>query len=130
MLILAKCIYCALKKILMSEFCYKKKDSESQPVHLVDNVYIKAVRVNTEVARLFLCNQQGEKIPIEFKGNIVTQPIYCYLNDLTTESNVPLYNDEWLISWHTDYELWGELLIILNIKTERKHMLSSFNDDD
>ena len=90
------------------------------PIQLADDVHIKAQAINSEVARLFLCDKDGTPLPIKtMLGTIVSQPMVCELKNMSNDTTVPLHNNEWLISWHANYDLIQGELLILSIYNER-----------
>jgi len=90
------------------------------PIELSEGIYIKAETVNCEVARLFLCNQDGTPLPIKTGLNtIIMQPFVCELKNMSTENAVELYKNEWLISWSSNYNLMQGDTCILSIFNER-----------
>lgn len=104
--------------------------SDCDPINLCSGVYVKAVCVNEDVARLFLCDQNGAPVAIQVAqdGKSVFDPLNCVLKNTSTKRNVRVHNSEWLISWSACYEIWNDESLILSIQSERRHNFTHARD--
>jgi len=124
-------VYVGVASIMSNKtvLSYRIPRSDCDVIHLHSEVYVKAVCVNQDVARLFLCDSTGAALPVQNQlGQFVTTPLPCMLKNVSTKKAVHMHNNEWLISWTNSYELWQEQTMLLVIESDRKHVFTHAKD--
>lgn len=86
-------------------------------VHLEIDLFIKIVRVNQSVSRVYMVDRYDTQVEI---------PQEYRLFDAFIEQYVPLSRGEWLISWMGDYELIRGYCYVLNIRSKRLQTLEIY----
>jgi len=114
-----------------SEIYYNEVGSETAPTLISDGVYLKAVRLSRNIARVYLCDEDGNKLPTKTNPNgIVTEPIVCHLWDLSTKSIVKMFQGEWQIAFLVNYQMMSGPRVVLSFEGHYRHTITRFTDEN
>ncbi len=105
----------------VTTICYTTPHWKSEPIPLLGGAYIRIARLCGFISRIYFCDSAGAQVPIQHcRDNWVTQPVLTQLHDMRTETVVPLFHDQWIIAWNSDYVLYCGSTVVMTINNTRQ----------